>query len=147
MENDQNRFERRPTQRFSLHLPVSIRLGGSDREYSGFTQDLSARGVLLYTELPLNETDAVEVSFMMPSEITLADSMRVRCRGKVVRVTPPSGGTARGVAVRIEGYEFLSEPEALTHSSEPDHAAVKSTSVQKASDSIPSFAPVIPSAR
>jgi hypothetical protein len=60
----------------------------------------------------------VEIVFMMPSEITLAEAMRVRCRGKVVRVIRPVGSTACGVAVRIEGYEFLPEPESLTNRSE-----------------------------
>jgi hypothetical protein len=118
VNSEQVRFERRPTQRFSLNLPVSVRLAGADRETLGYTQDLSARGVLFYTDLPLSNADAVELTFVMPSEITLAETMRVRCRGKVVRVAPPSGGLARGVAVRLEGYEFLAEPESLTHRSE-----------------------------
>ncbi len=118
MNRDQIHFERRPMQRFSLHLPVTIRLAGGNTEFPGFTQDLSARGVFLYTDLPLEKADAVEISFMMPAEITLADAMRVRCRGKVIRITTTSGGAARGVAVRIEGYEFLPEPESLTRRSE-----------------------------
>jgi hypothetical protein len=117
MSNEQVHIERRHMQRFTLHLPVSIRRVGSDQETSGYTQDLSARGVLLYTDLEVDNSDAVEVTFIMPAEITLAETMRVRCRGKVVRIAPPSGGMARGVAVRIEGYEFLSEPESLAHRS------------------------------
>jgi len=135
MNSEQVRFERRPTQRFALHLPVSVRLAGADRESSGYTQDLSARGVLFYTDLPLAKADAVELTFVMPSEITLAETMRVRCRGKVVRVAPPSGGMARGVAVRLEGYEFLPEPESLTHRSESFRAvtvAAQSAPQQKA---------------
>jgi hypothetical protein len=46
----------------------------------------------------------------MPSEITLAESMRVRCRGRVVRVSRSQVGTKSGVAVHFEGgYEFLAE--------------------------------------
>jgi PilZ domain len=116
--NTEVRFERRPMQRFALHLPVSVRLAGADRENSGYTQDLSARGVLFYTDLALAKADAVELTFIMPAEITLAETMRMRCRGKVVRVATPAGGMAQGVAVRIEGYEFLPEPESLTHRSE-----------------------------
>lgn len=117
MNADQVRFERRPTQRFALHLPISIRLAGAARESFGYTQDLSARGVLFYTDLLLAKSDAVDLTFTMPAEITLAETMRVRCRGKVVRLLPAAGGTAHGVAVRIEGYEFLPEPESLTHGS------------------------------
>ena len=115
MNNVPVRFERRPAQRFCLHLPVSVRRFGEDRECSGFTQDLSSRGVLLYTELPAAVDDVMEVTFMMPSEITQSDAMRVKCRGKVVRVAAPSGGAAWGVAVRIEGYEFLQEPQSLDY--------------------------------
>ena len=150
MNSEQVRFERRPTQRFALHLPVTIRSVGADRESSGYTQDLSARGVLFYTDLALANEDAVELTFVMPSEITLAESMKVRCCGKVVRVAPPSGGMARGVAVHIERYEFLPEPQSLTHrteSSPAPTAAVESAPQQKAGASaadFPSSAPVLP---
>src|SRR5579863_5668361 len=92
MNDDQIRFERRPMQRFALTLPISVRLAGQARESSGYTQDISARGVLFFTDLPLSLSDAVELTFMMPSVITLAEAMRVRCRGRVVRIAPPSGG-------------------------------------------------------
>jgi PilZ domain len=150
MNDEQVRFERRPTQRFALHLPVSVRLAGADRESSGYTQDLSARGVLFYTDLPLAKADAVELTFVMPSEITLTDTMRVRCHGKVVRVAAPSGGMARGVAVRLEGYEFLPEPESLTHRSESFRAvavAAQSAPEQKAGPSgagVHSATPALP---
>jgi len=53
------------------------------------------------------EGDAVELTFMMPAEITLTESMRVRGRGRVTRVMPTQ--SKFGVAVHIEGYEYLSE--------------------------------------
>lgn len=103
-------FERRSTQRFDFHLPVSVRLAGkADQEGCGFTQDLSARGALFYTDFPLALGDAVELTLVMPSEITLAENMRVRCRGKVVRVCPPTAGSKCAVAVQLAGYEFLPE--------------------------------------
>jgi hypothetical protein len=37
--------------------------------------------------------------------------MRVRCIGKVMRVIPPAGGTASGIAVHFARYEFLPEAE------------------------------------
>jgi hypothetical protein len=110
------RIERRATQRFDFNLPISVRLAGSKQEGCGFTQDLSARGVLFYTDFPLSAGDAVELTLLMPSEITLAETMRVRCRGKVMRVLPPGGGSTCGVAVHLEGYEFLPEPDSLASS-------------------------------
>ncbi|HEV7551209.1 MAG TPA: PilZ domain-containing protein [Candidatus Angelobacter sp.] len=112
-------FERRAAQRFDFQIPVTIRLADKPIESSGFTQDLSARGALLYTDLALTEGDAVELTLSMPSEITLTDNMRVRCRGRVMRVSKDLTGTKCGVAVHLEGYEYLSEkvPTVITRDS------------------------------
>lgn len=113
MSSDQVRFERRAAQRFDYHLPVTLRLGDHSSDGHGFTQDLSARGALLYTDFALSEGDAVELTLVMPSEITLAENMRVRCRGKVTRVSRALTGTKFGVAVLLEGYEYLPEIEGV----------------------------------
>ena len=65
--------------------------------------------MFLYTDFRVAEGDAVELTFMMPAEITLTESMRVRCRGRVTRVLPAQ--SKFGVAVHLEGYEYLSEAE------------------------------------
>ena len=112
MSTDQVQLERRGAQRFDFHLPVGIRLAGNTEEGCGFTQDLSARGALLYTDFAVAVGDSIELTLVMPSEITLAENMRVRCRGKVVRRTNPGVGSKPAVAVHLEGYEFLPEAEA-----------------------------------
>lgn len=109
MSTDQIHFERRASQRFEFQLPVGVRLSGSEREGCGFTQDLSGRGAFLYTDFQVAEGDRVELTLMMPAEITLTESMRVRCRGRVTRVLPVESKYA--VAVHIEGYEYLSAAE------------------------------------
>jgi len=43
----------------------------------------------------------------MPAEITLTESMPVRCRGKVLRVIRQDGSAKIGVAVQLAGYELL----------------------------------------
>jgi hypothetical protein len=111
MSTDQVQLERRATQRFDFHLPVSARLRGTESEACGFTQNLSARGALFHTDLPLSEADAIELTLVMPAEITLAENMRVRCRGKVLRVLSSAVGTRSVVAVHLDGYEFLPEAE------------------------------------
>ncbi len=116
MSTDHTHVERRAAQRFDFHLPVSVRLAGGDQEGHGFTQDLSARGALFYTDFALSEGDAIELTLVMPSEITLAENMRVRCRGKVVRISRPAVGARAGIAVLLEGYEFL--PEAAVEASD-----------------------------
>ena len=111
MSTDQVQLERRAAQRFDFPLPVSVRLSGTEREGCSFTQNLSARGALFQTDLPLCEADAIELTLVMPAEITLAENMRVRCRGKVLRVLSSTVGTRSVVAVHLEGYEFLPETE------------------------------------
>ena len=105
--------ERRVGQRFPYLLPVSIRQSSASIEGVGITQDLSSRGVFLLTELSLTEGSEVELTLQMPSEITLGESMPVRCRGRVLRAVPPqaasnASGGKTGVAVRLETYEYLS---------------------------------------
>lgn len=87
----------------------------------GFTQDLSSRGVFFFTDAPVQEGVEIELTLRMPSEITLGESMPVRCRGRILRVVRPaakssfdSSSAARaetkiGVAVRLECYEYLTE--------------------------------------
>jgi len=121
MSPEQVQLERRAAQRFEFQLPVLVRLSGGDREGCGVTQNLSARGALFHAGLPLSEADAVELTLVMPSEITLAENMRVRCRGKVLRVLSCAVDNRSVVAVQLEGYEFLSE--AASRSSEFDRIA------------------------
>jgi hypothetical protein len=108
MSDDQAaQLERRAAQRFDFHLPVGIEITDSECEGFGFTQNLSARGAFLYTELALAEGTAVKLTLVMPSEITLAENMRVRCQGRVMRIIPMANKSA--VAVFLEGYEYLPE--------------------------------------
>ena len=113
MTTSPSRIERRVGQRFSYLLPISIRQTSTGLEGPGFTQDLSSKGVFFFTDLPLREGGEIEVTLRMPSEITLGESMLVRCRGRVLRVAPPVVGlhgaeTKIGVAMRLDGYEYLS---------------------------------------
>jgi hypothetical protein len=109
MSADQVHLERRASQRFDYQLPVGVRLAGTNREGYGFTQNLSGRGVFFYTDFPVAEGDAVELTLVMPSEITLTENARVCCRGRVVRVL--SVEQKFGVAARLEGYEYLPKAE------------------------------------
>ena len=117
--------ERRVGQRFSYLLPLSLRQCGTSLEGVGFTQDLSSRGAFFFTDAPLLEGAEIEITLQMPSEITLGESMRVRCRGHILRVVKPVASTQDslsqtraetkiGVALRLEGYEYLPDREAST---------------------------------
>jgi hypothetical protein len=129
--------ERRIGQRFAFNLPVSLRDVAKATEGLGFTQDLSSRGAFLFTDMALDEGAEVELTLRMPSEITLGENMRVRCRGSVLRIVRPldngwkpissaetetrsaetrsaetrSAETKIGVAVCLKGYEYLPDME------------------------------------
>jgi hypothetical protein len=129
--------ERRIGQRFAFNLPVSLRDVATATEGLGFTQDLSSRGAFFFTDMALSEGAEIELTLKMPSEITLGENMRVRCRGHVLRIVKPadnswkpapSAGAATessevrtaeakaaetkiGVAVCLKGYEYLPETE------------------------------------
>ena len=83
--------ERRIGQRFAYNLPVSLRDIATAAEGLGFTQDLSSRGAFLFTDMALSEGAEIELTLKMPSEITLGENMRVRCRGRVLRIVKPDG--------------------------------------------------------
>jgi PilZ domain len=110
--------ERRVGQRFPYLLPLALRQPATSLEGVGFTQDLSSRGVFFFTDAPLTAGAEIEITLRMPSEITLGESMPVRCRGRILRVIRPSATLTSdssraeakiGVAVRLEGYEYLPE--------------------------------------
>src|ERR1700726_1703026 len=82
--------ERRVGQRFPYLLPLSLRQPAASLEGVGFTQDLSSRGGFFFTDSPLTEGTEIEITLRMPSEITLGESMPVRCRGRILRVVRPS---------------------------------------------------------
>lgn len=118
MTTEPVRVERRIGQRFSFLLPFSLRQTDNSVEGLGFTQDVSSRGVFFFTEAALQEGAEVELTLCMPSEITLGDSMPVRCRGRILRIVKPSvrsegarSETKIGVAVRFDSYEYLPESQ------------------------------------
>lgn len=142
--------ERRIGQRFAFNLPVTLREISSGAEGLGFTQDVSSRGAFFFTGMALAEGTLIELTLKMPSEITLGEAMRVRCKGQVLRVLRPAStgrdfganGKAAdskpvemkiGVAVCLNGYEYLPEPAETSsdfrrisalHNSPTDEASV-----------------------
>ncbi|HET7209925.1 MAG TPA: PilZ domain-containing protein [Terriglobales bacterium] len=103
--------EKRATRRFALRLPVSVSNDAEGtHEQAAQTRDVSARGICFYLDEAIATGSAIEFTLTLPPEITLTEAIRVRCKGKVVRVDP--GGTAGKIAVAaiIDEYEFLSEP-------------------------------------
>lgn len=100
--------EKRTTRRFSLDLPISVKfLNNGARELTGHTRDVSSRGVFIYMDTEISAGAPIEFVMTLPPEITLADPIRVRCVGKILRVDNAAQG--QGVAVAIEKYDFVGE--------------------------------------
>ena len=107
----EHRLERRGAQRFEVNLPLAVHFEG--RTVPGFTQDLSGRGIFFYAETALPEGAVVELTFTMPSEITLAENMPVRCRGRVLRASASQAGQRSGIAVQLDSYQYLPSNEPI----------------------------------
>ena len=105
---DQAQAERRGEQRFPLRLPVVVKsMQGGVQEESSLTRDVSARGAFFYLDSELAEGTPIELVLTLPAEITLTENIRVRCKGKVVRVVSGMDGGRTGIAAVIEQYDFV----------------------------------------
>ena len=103
--------DKRATRRFALRLPVSVSYSDNGlQEKTAQTRDVSARGICFYVDTAIAAGAAIEFTLTLPPEITLTESIRVRCKGKVLRVDEGAADGRVAVAAVIDEYEFLSEP-------------------------------------
>jgi hypothetical protein len=102
--------EKRATRRFALRLPVAVNYTtASNPEKRAQTRDVSARGICFYVDSSIEAGSPIEFTLTLPPEITLTESIHVRCKGKVVRVDDGGGDGKMAVAAVIDEYEFLSQ--------------------------------------
>jgi hypothetical protein len=100
--------EKRAARRFALRIPVAV-ARGEDTNYgeSAEIRDVSARGISLYLDSPIEQGSPIGFTLTLPPEITLTESIRVQCKGRVVRIEDKAGEGKMAVAAVIEEYEFL----------------------------------------
>jgi hypothetical protein len=93
-----------------MALPVTIRANGSSSaaELPGKTRDVSFRGLYFTTNADCDPGSEIEFILTLPKEITLASDVNIHCFGHIVRVESQEAG--RGVAARIDRYEFMQAP-------------------------------------
>ena len=108
---------KRRAQRFPMELPVAVKLeeapGG---ETAVKTKDISSSGVYFEFNTPIDIGSSLVFVLTLPGEITQGKPLRVKCKGKVVRVDRASeDGSKIGLATTIERYEFVREPETVKH--------------------------------
>jgi hypothetical protein len=100
--------EKRAARRFPLRMAVTVaRDDSSNHDESAQIRDVSARGVCLYLDSPIECGSPIGFTLTLPPEITLTESIRVQCKGRVVRIEDGSADGKMAVAAVIEEYEFL----------------------------------------
>ncbi len=101
--------DKRTVRRFALRLPVSVRYGDNAEEHAAQTRDVSARGICFYFDSAIQAGSAIDFTLTLPPEITLTESIRVRCKGRVVRVEGGAPANRLAVAAVIDEYDFLAD--------------------------------------
>jgi len=102
--------EKRAARRFALRIPVSVvRNENSSHGEPGQVRDVSARGICLYLDSPIEQGSPLGFTLTLPPEITLTESIRVQCKARVVRVENGADDGKMAVAAVIEEYEFLAD--------------------------------------
>ena len=104
-----NGIERRTSRRFTMSLGVTVRSSSPQGvvEQPGRTRDVGFRGLYFMTNAEYEIGSEIEFILTLPKEVTQAGDVNIRCVGHVVRTEP--GNDSRGIAARIERYEFLPE--------------------------------------
>jgi PilZ domain len=101
--------DKRATRRFALRLPVTVRYGDREEEQAAQTRDVSARGICFYVDSAIQAGSPIDFTLTLPPEITLTESIRVRCKGRVVRIEGGGAANKMAVAAVIDEYEFLAD--------------------------------------
>lgn len=103
-------MERRSSRRFLMSLPLQVRQENQEGRVvlRAVTRDVSFRGLYFISDATYQAGAPLEVILTLPREITLAGDVHIRCFAQVVRVDQHDAG--RGVAARIDRYEFLPGP-------------------------------------
>ena len=99
--------EKRGARRFPLRVPVTV--DHDNATQAAQLRDVSARGICFFLDSAVSQGSPIGFTLTLPPEITLTESIRVQCKGHVVRVENGRGDGKLAVAAVIEEYEFLPE--------------------------------------
>ncbi len=105
----QTQQEKRAARRFALRVPVTVNSDGIASGEVAQIRDVSARGISFYLDSAVAQGSQIGFTLTLPPEITLTESIRVQCKGRVVRVEEGGEDGKLAVAAVIEEYEFLPE--------------------------------------
>lgn len=105
--------DRRNETRVSVRIPLRFKLLGNQSagEQIAESENLSQRGVFMWTAYPLKIGAQVELKLKMPSEISGLAVSEVHCTARVIRIQESDSGGLVGVGLRIERYHATAERE------------------------------------
>ncbi|HEY8715085.1 MAG TPA: PilZ domain-containing protein [Candidatus Acidoferrum sp.] len=103
----ENAADRREARRFTMNLPLSI----LPWEHAGDElfvdmRDVSYRGLYFFAGEEFEAGREIAFVITLPKDLLKSSDVKIRCRGKVVRVDPGENGKL-GIAAMIERYEFI----------------------------------------
>ena len=99
--------ERRIHRRFGVSFPLHVRVKADLSPFKTSTTDVSARGLYFRLSGDFELGTELEYELTLPPELSQGQDVRVRCRGRIVRVERREGEPSIGVGATIEDYEFV----------------------------------------
>jgi hypothetical protein len=110
--------DRRTTRRYELSLPVIVR-APIDKEAAsrtGKTRDISTRGVYFTIDNNLCAGAELDLTMILPAEVTGGTEVFIKATGKVIRVDKRSGNGDQkvDVAAVFEMYEIVRNKAAIS---------------------------------
>jgi hypothetical protein len=105
--------DRRNGTRANVRIPLRFKLLGNQsvEEQLGESENLSQRGVFMWTAYPLKLGTQVELRLRMPSEISGTLASEVHCMARVIRIGEIDSRGLVVVGLRIERYHTSAERE------------------------------------
>jgi|SRR5579863_3186280 len=101
--------ERRSRPRIPVRVPVAINSKDGALQTTGYTKDLSAAGIFLYSTGKILAGSDLEMVLILPPELTQGEKRWVCCQASVVRVEPTIDQGNFGVAANIRSMQILPE--------------------------------------
>jgi hypothetical protein len=103
-EKDSGNLAGPGSQRFAVKLAVEFRQIGSDHWVTGYTENMSAGGVLFRTGEHIDPNSRIEMVFRMP----VPSPCNLVCTGVVLRVEQPAqAGMLAAIAATIDHYSLV----------------------------------------
>jgi PilZ domain len=105
--------DRRNDTRLSVRIALRFKHIGNQNagEQMAESENLSQRGVFMWTAYPLKVGTQVELKLRMPTEISGFAASEVHCTARVVRIQESDSSGLLGAGLRIERYHTITERE------------------------------------